>query len=345
MKKLLFLLIIMMSFMVIGQAAPLPPKEIIAEATYQSGDNDSPTSAWNMVTLLAKRSALEQAGTAILSSTTSQNYTITNDNVTALSAGTMEVKVLEKRRTPVGNNAEYYIKIYAMVYPDKLESAFKKLPSNPASSVAVLQSNPKVKIYNDTANQLLYNAVIHNDVEQVKQAFAMNANPNFSENGYNSTTPFFIAISKDSPEIVQTFIANGVDVNKILRYEDRTPLRQAVLAQSSNAIKLLVEAKANTNIYTKEGWSILHDAIAQHPDDIQTVKYIIESGVNINKADNNSQTALMLACKQGSIEIAHILVDAGANTNIRNNEGKRPLDLAIKSGNNELIKFLISITK
>ena len=87
----------MFCFIAVGQASA-PPKEIIAEATFQAGDKDTPAAAQEAVLLLAKRDVLEQCGTLVTSSTTMKDFIVKDDAVTSLAAGIIEVKVLDKKR-------------------------------------------------------------------------------------------------------------------------------------------------------------------------------------------------------------------------------------------------------
>lgn len=99
--------------------------EIIAEGSYQMGDNDTPAISEERALLKAKRNALEQAGTYMTSSTTVKNLQVTEDNLSALSAGVLKVTIVDTQRTQVGNGMEVKVKIKAMVDTEKLENAIQ----------------------------------------------------------------------------------------------------------------------------------------------------------------------------------------------------------------------------
>jgi len=349
MKKLLIAIIMMMFCLVgVGQASA-PAKEIIAEATYTAGDNDTPITAKSAALLLAKRKALEESGTFVTSSTTIQNFAVKDDQITSLAAATMEITILDEHKIPSGDTSTYYAKIKATVYPEKLDLALRQLQNG--STPTPLIQKPSTKIYNETANQLLLSAVNSSDLEQVNQAFTLGANPSYSSNGYFTTTPFLWAIYKNSPEIVQSFIDNGINVNSKISekngYSDGTqPLDLAVRCKSLNIVEILLNAGANTNINVGNGYTPLFSILSEKdPVSIKIAKLLIEKGANINQSNIKGNTPLMVACENGNIELIKILIEKGAILNKSNNEGKTPLDYAIKSGNNELINFLLPFAK
>ena len=61
-----------------------------------------------------------------------------------------------------------------------------------------------------------------------------------------------------------------------------------------------------------------------------------------NKPDPHGNTALLLACKAGSLELATMLKDAGAVVSVANNQGETPLLSALAAGNLELATVLLS---
>jgi ankyrin repeat protein len=54
---------------------------------------------------------------------------------------------------------------------------------------------------------------------------------------------------------------------------------------------------------------------------IITVQKLIEYGASVNFVNNNTRTALMIACYNFNIEVVKILIDNGANLNLQSNNG------------------------
>ena len=225
--------------------------------------------------------------------------------------------------------------------------------------MGVGQAAVPAKDYNETASQVLKSAVASDDVEQVKESFAMGADPNYLQG--RSDAPFNRAITKSkSTAIVQCFIDNGVDVNFKAVGNGSYPsaLATAMSERRLAMVEMLLNAGADPNLsfdsevndggfitdvqeQTIVFWAVRSDK----PIDLNILKLLIEKGANINKADSLGNTPLMTACELGKIESVKLLLTNGANPNQANKKSKKPLDFAIKSGNQALINLLNPLTK
>ena len=58
--------------------------------------------------------------------------------------------------------------------------------------------------------------------------------------------------------------------------------------------------------------------------------------------NDKGQTALLLACENGSFEKARELIGKGANVNVRDNNGRTPIMIACEKGQTDLLIFLLS---
>ena len=96
-------------------------KIIIAEATYIMGDGETPSFAEAMALQKAKQTALEEAGTYVQSYTKVQNLSLTTEEIQTIAGGVLQVEVLAKTRTLVGDAMNCYTKIKATVTTDKME--------------------------------------------------------------------------------------------------------------------------------------------------------------------------------------------------------------------------------
>ncbi len=75
--------------------------------------------------------------------------------------------------------------------------------------------------------------------------------------------------------------------------------------------------------------------------DPQAVEAALNAGANINYADSNGWTALMMAALYGHIDIVRLLIDAGAHVNCANNYGNSALIYAAGEGYTEIVRLLI----
>ena len=96
-------------------------KVLTAEATYTMGDGETPSFAEAMALQKAKQLALEQAGTYVESYTKIQNLDLTTEEIQTIAGGVLQVEVMEKKRSLVGDGLQIYVKIKAAVTTDKMQ--------------------------------------------------------------------------------------------------------------------------------------------------------------------------------------------------------------------------------
>jgi tetratricopeptide (TPR) repeat protein len=102
-------------------------KEIVSEGTYNMGDGETPSVAESRALLNAKRIALEEAGTYVESYAKVENFQLTKDEIQVLTSGLMEVEILDKKRTIVGDGFRFWVKIKARVNPDNIKEIATKV--------------------------------------------------------------------------------------------------------------------------------------------------------------------------------------------------------------------------
>ncbi len=119
-------------FTLVGMLLALPlshaeTKALTAEATYMMGDGESPAFAEAQVLQKAKQTALEQAGTYVETYTKTHNYNLSTEEIQTIAGGVLNVEVLEKTRTLVGEGLRFYTKIKATVTTDKMEELARRI--------------------------------------------------------------------------------------------------------------------------------------------------------------------------------------------------------------------------
>ncbi len=80
---------------------------------------------------------------------------------------------------------------------------------------------------------------------------------------------------------------------------------------------------------------------AAESGDLEQVKEVLSSGINVNVRVDLEETALMGACRAGYIQVVKALIEKGARVNDRNSFGLSPLILSAAVGHFEVAKFLI----
>jgi len=75
----------------------------------------------------------------------------------------------------------------------------------------------------------------------------------------------------------------------------------------------------------------------------ETVVMLLEKGTDVNDADIDGMTALMMASENGHKDVVEILLkEEGINVNLWNNEGETALILASEYGHTEIVKMLLN---
>lgn len=81
---------------------------------------------------------------------------------------------------------------------------------------------------------------------------------------------------------------------------------------------------------------------AARDGETEEVKSLIGKGVDVNMANNNGDTALIVAINSNDTEIARLLLEAGANPDARDVRGAIPLFLACQKQNKKMMKLLMA---
>ncbi|MCK9446290.1 ankyrin repeat domain-containing protein [bacterium] len=86
-------------------------------------------------------------------------------------------------------------------------------------------------------------------------------------------------------------------------------------------------------------WSEWFDAAKEN--NIKTLKYYINIGVDIDSTDDGGNSALCIASCFGNLESAKLLIKNGADVNFRTMYTYTPLSYSCNNGHAEIVKLLI----
>ena len=150
-------------------------------------------------------------------------------------------------------------------------------------------------------------------------------------------TALHAAAEKGFDEIVALLLAWKADVNS-RDSEQRTPL---YLARSHKEVDILLANKADPNIATCQGRTLLHEVCGWGQERI--VRSLLLAHVDTEATDSSGQTPLMKACraKKNRATIVTLLLDSGANVNAGDGAGVTPVHIACSLGDVELLQLLI----
>lgn len=183
--------------------------------------------------------------------------------------------------------------------------------------------------------------------------------------------PLMIAVIRNNIEVIELLIERGAKVDeqnesektalmlaafygrlhlvKVLRQYDASfemrdnsgmcPLHYAIDGGNCDTIEYMVTDGADINaVDTVNGWTpILRAASLNAKADVARV--LIKYGADLNLADNNQKTALMIATINGNLPFVQVLVTHGADLYAKNEYGKTLYELAIAMDRKTIIRY------
>jgi ankyrin repeat protein len=213
----------------------------------------------------------------------------------------------------------------------------------------------------------LHWAVERDDVEMVD--LLLRAGARVTARTREGVTPLQLAATNGSAPIIDRLQKAGADPNAPLTPAGDTALMLAARTGKADAIRVLLEGGAGVNATeTWGGTTALMWAVSE--GHAAAAKLLIAAGADVNArshyvaaangrgfegrtplanaADVKAAefasgwlTPLMLAAREGNVELTRLLVGAGADVNAAAGDGKTALALAIFNGNYEVASFLV----
>lgn len=148
------------------------------------------------------------------------------------------------------------------------------------------------------------------------------------------TTLLMIAARNANMSLLQALLARRANVNRRNQNGD-TALLMAALKPAMEVAKVLIDNGADLN---SGGWTPLHYAIFS--DSKEMAGMLIARGAKPDLRAPNGQTPLMLAVKQGKLELVRLLVDAKADVNLADLDGLTAAGLAKKFDHSDIAAYL-----
>jgi ankyrin repeat protein len=137
------------------------------------------------------------------------------------------------------------------------------------------------------------------------------ANPNIART--SGMTPLFDAIDVGSLQLVKALLAHGASVNTATSKTRITPLMWAIGEGHADIAKALLDAHADIQAVTTDGFSAL--TFAARMGDIDIAKMLLAAGLPVNEVGPDRVHALPYAALSGQDAFALFLLDQGADPN------------------------------
>ncbi|PBJ05570.1 ankyrin repeat domain-containing protein [Flavobacterium sp. ACN6] len=104
---------------------------------------------------------------------------------------------------------------------------------------------------------------------------------------------------------------------------------------------LVEEVKIKAAAQNKAGQNVLH-ILAGKPNQTEIIKYFLDKGVDVNKADKDGNTPIMAAASAREIAALELFLPKAKNINAQNLKGESALTNAVRSGTPEAVSLLLA---
>jgi ankyrin len=114
----------------------------------------------------------------------------------------------------------------------------------------------------------------------------------------------------------------------------------AAMRGNKEAVRTLIQQKANVNASQSDGTTALHWAV--RTDDLETADLLIRAGAKISAANHDGATPLLLASINGNAAMLERLIKAGADPNAALTKyGDTALMMTARTGKTDAVKMLL----
>ena len=159
-----------------------------------------------------------------------------------------------------------------------------------------------------------------------------------AQDAASSSDAFYSAIRANDLTRLQAMLKGGADVNVADPRGGSTPLMHAAASGSVEAMKLLLDHKANVNAVNSGGATALMMSVT----DVEKVRLLVARGADVNVATKRGRTALLLAAMTDrSAPVVRLLLTGGANPKVVDALKVTALGAATMGGDLETIQMMI----
>jgi uncharacterized protein len=141
---------------------------------------------------------------------------------------------------------------------------------------------------------------------------------------------------------ILVLFACSKDYRKVLEQKGipftREVFLEEIRAGNSEHVGLFIKAGMDINTADKDGSSAL--MIASEKGDLAIAQLLIQSGADVNAKNIDGYTALMYAAYKGNVQIAELLIKHHADVNARDKDGWTALRYASIQGGNDMVELL-----
>lgn len=136
-----------------------------------------------------------------------------------------------------------------------------------------------------------------------------------------------------------TFVTVVATVALAVAAPTDAPLIDAVKKADLEHVRALIATGVDVNTADAYGTTVLHWAV--HGDDVASGAALITAGADVNLANRFGAMPLALASENGSVAFIEVLLEAGANPNAATPEGETVLMTVARTGRADAVRLLL----
>jgi hypothetical protein len=179
----------------------------------------------------------------------------------------------------------------------------------------------------------LYTAVQRGDIDQLERHihWKTDIDAPLPDGSY----PVHEAARLGRAVMLKMLLKNGAQVDPV-DPEGHTPLELAILNGRIQTAEVLIKAGA-----TFDPSRLMTEIARANVTDRDVVRFLKHKGGDIDNVDEQGNTPLLIAARDGNHRLIHHLVEYGADVNARNQAGETALELVRRQGLPGVEKFLV----
>ncbi|OQE44088.1 hypothetical protein PENCOP_c002G00032 [Penicillium coprophilum] len=157
----------------------------------------------------------------------------------------------------------------------------------------------------------------------------------------SGATVLHVASFRGNVRMINYILQKSSGVLEISTYFGQTPLLIAAEEDQAEAARALIQGGANIRHQDANGDTALHIASKNGSAELARILIEYRKDASLEIRNEPTETPFLTAAENKHYEIAALLIDAGADINARHLDGRTALNLAVENGDLRLVEALI----